>query len=102
MVTSELPGRPVSGSILLKEKSALILYGACCRTGQLGTMLLILDPVEEVLSTCPLHTNSGCTNNGCGKREAHINWSMVTCQGSTRLELTTLGFTGPVPVESQQ
>ena len=23
----------------------------------------------------PLHTNSGC-----GKREAHINWSMVTCK----------------------
>ena len=30
-------------------------------------------------STCPLHTNSG--------KEAHINWSMVTCQGSTRSEL---------------
>ena len=24
---------------------------------------------------------------GVGKREAHINWSMVTCQGSTRLEM---------------
>ena len=34
-----------------------------------------------VLSTCPLHTNSGC-----GK-EANINWSMVICQGSTRSEL---------------
>ena len=34
------------------------------------------------LSTCPLHTNSGC-----GIGEAHINWSMVTCQGSTRSEL---------------
>ena len=27
------------------------------------------------------------TNSGCGKREAHTNWSMVTCQGSTRSEL---------------
>ena len=35
-----------------------------------------------ILSTCPLHSNSGC-----GKREAYINWSMVTCQGSTRSEL---------------
>ena len=33
----------------------------------------------HVLSTCPLHTTSGC-----GKKEAHINWSMVTCQDSTR------------------
>ena len=31
-----------------------------------------------IVSTCPL-----CTNSGCGKREAHVNWSMVTCQGST-------------------
>ena len=35
----------------------------------------------EVLSTCPLHSNSWC-----GK-EAYINGSMVTCQDSTRLEL---------------
>ena len=35
--------------------------------------------VRPVLSKCPLHTNGGC-----GKREAHINWSMGTCQGSTR------------------
>ena len=33
---------------------------------------------RPVLSTCPLYTISGC-----GK-ERHINWSMVTCQGSTR------------------
>ena len=25
-------------------------------------------------------------NSGCVKREAHIIWSMVTCQGSTRSE----------------
>ena len=34
-----------------------------------------------VLSTCALHTNS------VWEREAHINWSMVTGQGSTRSEL---------------
>ena len=38
--------------------------------------------IQPVLSTCPLRTNSGC-----GKREARLNWSMVTCQDSTRLEL---------------
>ena len=26
-------------------------------------------------------------DSGCGKREAHINWSMVTYQGSTCLEI---------------
>ena len=26
----------------------------------------------------------GAYNSGCGKREAHINWSVVTCQGITR------------------
>ena len=39
----------------------------------------ILQP--PIISTCPLHTT---INSGCGKREAHINWSMVTCKGSTR------------------
>ena len=36
----------------------------------------------SILPTCPLYNNCGF-----GKREAHMNWSMVTCQGSTRLEL---------------
>ena len=35
------------------------------------------------------------------EREAHINWSMKTCQGSTRSELPW-GFTGPVPADSRQ
>ena len=34
---------------------------------------------KQQLSTSPFHTISGC-----GKREAHITWSMVTCKGSTR------------------
>ena len=34
-----------------------------------------------LLSTCPLNTNSGC------EKERRINWSVVTCQGSTRSEL---------------
>ena len=48
----------------------------------------IADFVDEgpyhtpVLSTCPLHTNSGC-----GKERRVFDWSMVTCQGSTRSEL---------------
>ena len=33
---------------------------------------------------------------------AHINWSVVTCQGSTRLELPCLRFTGPAPADSRQ
>ena len=35
--------------------------------------------LPPILSTCALHISSGC-----GKREARINWSMVTCQGSNR------------------
>ena len=35
------------------------------------------------------------------EREARINWSMVTCQGSTRFG-TTLMFTGSVPADSRQ
>ena len=34
--------------------------------------------IPSVLSPCPLHTDSGRR-----KREAHINWSMMTCKGST-------------------
>ena len=31
----------------------------------------------SILSTCPFYTNGGC-----GKREEHINWSMVTCKAA--------------------
>ena len=47
-----------------------------------------------LLSTCPLHTNSGC-----GKREAHINWTMVTCKIAAPFTGTTLRTTGPVPAD---
>ena len=33
--------------------------------------------MSPILSTCPLHTSSGC-----GIREARIDWSMVICIGS--------------------
>ena len=33
------------------------------------------------------------TNSGCGKTEAHINWSMVTCKMATPVAGTVLGFT---------
>ena len=32
---------------------------------------------NTILLTCPLHITSGC-----GKRDAHSIWSMVTCKGS--------------------
>ena len=44
-------------------------------------MTVQFDPVivQPILSTCLLYTNSGC-----GKKEAHINSSMVTCKDNTR------------------
>ena len=50
-----------------------------------------------LISTCPLRTNSDC-----GKREAHINWSMVTCKLEAPVTGTTLTTTGPVPADSRQ
>ena len=50
-----------------------------------------------LLSTCLLQTNSGC-----GKRETHINWSMVTCKMAAPVTGTTLRTTGPVPADSRQ
>ena len=38
----------------------------------------------------------------CGKREAHINWSMVTCKMAAPVTGTALRTTGPVPVDSRQ
>ena len=38
----------------------------------------------RILSTCPVHTN-----NGCGKREAQINWSMVVCKEAAPVTGTT-------------
>ena len=53
--------------------------------------------LHRLLSTCLLHTNSGC-----GKREAHINWSMVTCKMAAPVTGTTLKTTGPMPADSRQ
>ena len=53
--------------------------------------------IYAIVSTCPLHTISGC-----GKREARINWSMVTCKMAAPLTGTTLRTTGPVPADSRQ
>ena len=53
--------------------------------------------ILPILSTCALHTNSGC-----GKREAHINWSMVTCKMAAPVTGTALRTTGPVPEDSRQ
>ena len=39
----------------------------------------IIHTYIPIRSTCRLHTNSRC-----GKKEARIDWSMMTCQGSTR------------------
>ena len=51
----------------------------------------------HTLSTCPLYTNSGY-----GKREAHINWSMMTCKMAAPVTGTTLRTTGPMPADSRQ
>ena len=51
----------------------------CCGWGRGRLEKVTMLPI---LSTCPLHTNSRR-----GKREAHIDWSMVTCKGSPLLEL---------------
>ena len=50
-----------------------------------------------LLSTCPLHTKSGC-----GKSEAHIKWSKVTCKMAAPVTGTTLRTTGPVPADPRQ
>ena len=52
---------------------------------------------QDYSSKSPLHTNSGC-----GKRQAHINWSMVTCKMAAPVTGTTLRTTGPVPADSRQ
>ena len=40
--------------------------------------------------TCPLHTNSGC-----GKRDAHNNWSMMKSENAAPVTGTTVRTTGP-------
>ena len=47
--------------------------------------------------TCPLHSKSGC-----GKREAHIDWSMVIPVRAASVSGTTSNTTGPVPGDSRQ
>ena len=54
----------------------------------INIIIIVLEGIRMCLKRrvdidyCPLYTNSGCE-----KERPHINWSMVTCQGSTRSEL---------------
>ena len=41
-------------------------------------------------------------NSGCGKREAHKNWSMVVPEKAAPVTGTTLRSTGRVPADSRQ
>ena len=36
------------------------------------------------------HTYTHCTNSGCGKTEAHINWSMVISEKAATVTGTTV------------
>ena len=50
-----------------------------------------------VFYKCPLHTSSGC-----GKREAHKNWSLVMKpEKAEPVSATALRTTGPVPANSR-
>ena len=62
-----------SASVYLEPNrpSSVLLRSACVPVTVKGHC--------TILSSCPLHTNSECR-----KIEAHINWPMVTCKGSTR------------------
>ena len=46
-------------------------------------------PVDPYSATCPSSINM-LHNSGCGKREAHINWSMATCKMAAPVTGTTL------------
>ena len=43
-----------------------------------------------------------CTNSGCGKTEAYINWSMVISEKAAPVTGTTLRTTGPVPADTRE
>ena len=53
--------------------------------------------MSHILSTYQLHTFS----SWCGKREAHIDWSIVTCKAAP-VTRTTSRTTGPVSADSRQ
>ena len=48
------------------------------------------------------HTRPLRTNSGCGKREAHIDWSVVITETAAPVTGHTLRTTGPVPADSRQ
>ena len=59
-----------------------------------GCLQLFMTPYADYWATVIRELHIACTFNmttsyqqWVWEREAHINWSMVTCQGSTRSEL---------------
>ena len=69
--------KKVAGKYKKNHTAVCVWYCTSNITAQSGPV----HPPE--LSICPLHTHSG----GGKEKQAHINWSMVTYQGSTRSEL---------------
>ena len=68
--------------IMIYEKKGVLRCQA--RYRQKHVLVVVLSYAHTLIphaihSICQFHTSSGC-----GEKKAHINWSMVTCQGSTR------------------
>ena len=78
-----------------KRAQAGAFEGAASQQGRVAT--------EQVHRRYFQHAITTSYHQWVWEREAHTNWSMVTCQGSTtRSELTTLRFTGSTPADSRQ
>ena len=66
--------RPEMSSVTKSSQDRIVGVGKMVESQQCLSSRLLL--------TCPLYTNSGC-----GKKEAHINWSMVMQRQYPLLEL---------------
>ena len=96
-----------SGANGHREKIVFSVQLITSRIGNLTRLIRTLLYIYVIIiHTCTYYPHFilyATNSSGRGKREVHINWSMVTCKMAAPVVTgTTLRTTGPVPAESRQ
>ena len=84
----------------------MFIFPVQLTTSRIGNLARLIHTLLYVMAIHTyIHTyicdHTYITKGCCGKREAHINWSMVMPEKAAHVAGTTLRTTGPVPADSR-
>ena len=77
-LTRDGTAEPVSRDQILRHARGQgnIIFPVQLTTSRIGNLTRLIHTLLYVM-TIHTYIHTVCTNSGCGKREAHINWSMM-------------------------